>query len=153
MWWSWQVREIKEFSCDALFDSNLCFNSGHILIFWAIFSWAPSICVTWISHWLCLVIVIVTKRLMVSWRNPEPPMGAHTMLSCSARAGIAVNGCDPLWNYTDVLSFVNILLEWSLHFVSTCHNILSKSIFSILSDTLSKICIYLQSRSYMLLHP
>jgi hypothetical protein len=40
------------------FTSNLCFNSGHILIFWAILSWAPSICAMWISHWLRLVMVL-----------------------------------------------------------------------------------------------
>ena len=33
----------------------------------------------------------------------------HTWLSCSARAGIAVNSSDPLRDYTDVLSFVDIL--------------------------------------------
>jgi hypothetical protein len=33
----------------------------------------------------------------------------HTWLSCSARAGIMVNSCDPLRDYTDVLSFVDIL--------------------------------------------
>jgi hypothetical protein len=33
----------------------------------------------------------------------------HTWLSCSARAGIAVNSRDPLRDYTDVLSFVDIL--------------------------------------------
>jgi hypothetical protein len=27
------VLRVKKFSCDALFASNLCFNSGHILIF------------------------------------------------------------------------------------------------------------------------
>jgi hypothetical protein len=45
------------------------------------------------------------------------------------------------------------LSEWSLHFVSICLDILTKSVFSILSDTLPWICIYLQSGSYMLLHP
>jgi hypothetical protein len=40
------------------FANNLCFNSSHILIFRAILSRAPSICVTWISHWLCLVMVL-----------------------------------------------------------------------------------------------
>jgi hypothetical protein len=58
----------------------------------------------------------------------------HTWLSCSARAGIAVISRDPLRGYTDVLSFVDILSKWSLHFVSTCRDILPKSIFSILSD-------------------
>jgi hypothetical protein len=52
---------------------------------------------------------IMTKRPMVPRRNREPPVGAHTWLSCSARAGITVNSHDPLWNYTDVLSFVDIL--------------------------------------------
>jgi hypothetical protein len=70
---------------------------------------------------------------MVPRRDREPPVGAHTRLSCSARAGIMVNSCDPLRDYTDVLPFVNILSEWSLHFVSACHDILPKSIFSILS--------------------
>jgi hypothetical protein len=95
---------------------------------------------------------IVTKGLMVPRRNREPTM-VHTWLSCSARAGIAVNSSDPLRDYTDVPSFVNILLEWSLHFVSTCRDILSKSIFGILSGDISWICIYLQPGSYMLLHP
>jgi hypothetical protein len=54
---------------------------------------------------------------------------------------------------TDVLSFVDILSKWSWHFVSICHGILSKSIFRIVSDTISWICIYLQPGSYMLLHP
>jgi hypothetical protein len=79
---------------------------------------------------------VMTKRLMVPRRNREPTM-VHTWLSCSARAGIAVNSRDPLWNYTDVLCFVNTLSECSWHFVSTCRDILSKSIFSIFSDTLS----------------
>jgi hypothetical protein len=33
----------------------------------------------------------------------------HTWLSCSARAGLTVNSRDPLRDYTDVLSFVDIL--------------------------------------------
>jgi hypothetical protein len=89
---------------------------------------------------------------MVPWRNREPTM-VHTWLSCLARAGIAVNSSDPLRDYTDVLSFVDILSKWSWHFVSICHGITSKSIFSIVSDTLPWSCIYHQSGSYMLLHP
>jgi hypothetical protein len=34
---------------------------------------------------------------------------AHIRLSCSAHAGIVVNICDPLRDYTDVLSFVDII--------------------------------------------
>jgi hypothetical protein len=37
------------------FANNLYFNSGHIHIFWAILSWAPSVCAMWISYWLRLV--------------------------------------------------------------------------------------------------
>jgi hypothetical protein len=88
---------------------------------------------------------------MVPRRNREPTV-VHTWLSCSARAGIAVNSSDPLRDYTDVLSFVDILSKWSWHFVSICHGITSKSIFSILSDDISWIGIYLQLGSYMLLH-
>jgi hypothetical protein len=50
---------------------------------------------------------VMTKQLMVPRRNREPSM-VHTWLSCSARAGIVVNSCDPLRDYTDVLSFVDI---------------------------------------------
>ena len=89
---------------------------------------------------------------MVPRRDREPTM-VHTWLSCSTRAGIAVNSRGPLRDYTDVLSFVDILSKWSLHFVSTCRDILSKSIFRILSDPISWICIHLQPGSYMLLHP
>jgi hypothetical protein len=63
---------------------------------------------------LCRFLIVVssngvaTKRLMVPRRNREPTM-VHTWLSCSARAGIAVNSCDPVRGYTDVLSFVDTL--------------------------------------------
>jgi hypothetical protein len=46
---------------------------------------------------------------MAPQRNREPPVGAHTWLSYSARAGSTVNSRDPLRDYTNVLSFVNIL--------------------------------------------
>jgi hypothetical protein len=52
-----------------------------------------------------------------------------------------------------VLPSVDTLSEWSLHFVSICRDILSKSVFSIFSNTISGICVYLQPGSYMLLHP
>jgi hypothetical protein len=46
--------------------------------------------------------------MMVPRRNREPPVGAHTWLSYSARAGIAINSRNPLRDYTDVLSFMDI---------------------------------------------
>jgi hypothetical protein len=52
---------------------------------------------------------VMTKRLMVPRRNREPLVGAHTRMSCSARAGIMVNSCDSLRDYTNVLSFVDTL--------------------------------------------
>jgi hypothetical protein len=48
---------------------------------------------------------------MVPRRNREPHVGAHTWLSYSARAGIAVNSRGLLRDYTEVLSFVDILSE------------------------------------------
>jgi hypothetical protein len=107
MWWSWQVRGVEEFSCDALFASSLCFNSGHILIFGAILSWAPSICAMWISHWLHLVMVLWLNDWWCRDETESLPW-VHTWLSCSARAGIAVNSRDPLRDYTNVISFVDI---------------------------------------------
>jgi hypothetical protein len=84
------------------FANNLCSNFSHI--FWAILSWAPSICAMWISHWFCLVMVL--------WLNDwwcrdetESLLWVHTWFSFSARAGIAVNSRDPLRDYTDMLSF------------------------------------------------
>ena len=65
---------------------------------------------------------------MVPRRNREPTM-VHTWLSCSARAGIAVISRDPLRDYTDVISFVDILSGWSWHFVSICRDILSNLSF------------------------
>jgi hypothetical protein len=47
---------------------------------------------------------------MVPRRNREPTM-VHIWLSYSARAGIVINSRDPLRDYTDMLSFVNILSE------------------------------------------
>jgi hypothetical protein len=38
-------------------------------------------------------------------------MNAHTGFCCLAHAGTKVSCHDPLWNYTDVLSPVDLLLE------------------------------------------
>jgi hypothetical protein len=68
--------------------------------------------------------------------RPRAYYGAH-MVELLGTAGIAVNSHDPLRDYTDVLYLVDIPSKWSLHFVSTCRDILPKSIFSILSDPIS----------------
>jgi hypothetical protein len=112
--------------------------STHVmfLFFQAILSRASSICAMWISHWLCLD-GIMTKELMVPRRNREPPMGAHTRLSCSACVGIVVNSHDPLCDHTDVLSFMDIFLKSISVFFSKYHDVLSKSNFHISSDNIS----------------
>jgi hypothetical protein len=38
-------------------------------------------------------------------------VNAHTGFCCLAHAGTKVYGHDPLWNYTDVLSPVDLFLE------------------------------------------
>jgi hypothetical protein len=51
------VLKVEENSHVLLFLPTVpCFN--FIGMFWAVFSWAPSICAMWISHWLCLVMVL-----------------------------------------------------------------------------------------------
>ena len=133
------------------FAKNLCFNSCHDLMF--------------LSHtlmgsiYLCYVkfsLVASSNGIMANdwWCRDE----TESLLWCThgwaARHALvsrlivvihyeAIPMCYLLWT----------LSEWSLHFVSIYRDILSKSVFSILSDTLSWICIYLQPGSYMLLHP
>jgi hypothetical protein len=38
-------------------------------------------------------------------------VNVHARLCCLAHAGIDVSGHDPLWNYIDVLSPVDLFLE------------------------------------------
>ncbi len=38
-------------------------------------------------------------------------MNVHARLCCLAHAGIEVSSHDPLWNYTNILSFVDLFLE------------------------------------------
>jgi hypothetical protein len=38
-------------------------------------------------------------------------VNVHARLCCLAHAGIEVFGHDPLWNYIDMLSFVDISIE------------------------------------------
>ena len=49
---------------------------------------------------------------MVPRRNREPPVGAHTRLCCSARAGIKVSSHDPLQNCTDMLFSLELFLGY-----------------------------------------
>jgi hypothetical protein len=98
------VLRVKKILMWCSFANNLCLNSDHILIFWAILSWAPSTCAMWISHWLRLVMVL---WLNDRWCHDETEslLWVHTWLSFSACVGIAVNSRDPLRDYTDMLSF------------------------------------------------
>jgi hypothetical protein len=38
-------------------------------------------------------------------------VNVHARLCCLAHAGIEVSSHDPLWNYTNILSFVDLFLE------------------------------------------
>jgi hypothetical protein len=134
------------------FASNLCFNSDHILIFWAILSWAPSIYVTWIYRWLRLVMVLwlndwwcrdETESLL--WARTQGWAARYALVS---RLIVVIH-----YKAIPMYYLLWTLSEWSLHFVSICRDILTKSVFSILSYTLSWICTYLHPGSYMLLHP
>jgi hypothetical protein len=62
-----------------------------------------------ISYWFCLVMVLWLKPV-VPWRNRGPSVCAHTWSCCSARAGITVSSCNPLWDYINVLSWHNLFL-------------------------------------------
>ena len=44
--------------------------------------------------------------------KPRAPVGAHTRLCCSARAGIEVSSHDPLQNYTDMLFSLELFLGY-----------------------------------------
>jgi hypothetical protein len=67
-----------------------------------------------ISHCLRLVMTL-WLRLMVSRRNRGPPVNVHTWLCCSARAGITVSSCNPLWDYITVLPWHNLFLLCGIH--------------------------------------
>jgi hypothetical protein len=68
---------------------------------------AQSIVSREISYWLCLVMVLWLKPV-VPWRNRGPSVCAHTWMCCSARAGITVSSCNPLWDYVNALSWHNL---------------------------------------------
>jgi hypothetical protein len=54
--------------------------------------------------------MVLWLKLTVPRRNRGPPVGIHTRLCCSARAGITVSSCNPLWDYINVLSWHNLVL-------------------------------------------
>jgi hypothetical protein len=123
-----------------------------ILFFWAILLWAPSIYAMLNYRWLRLVMVLwlndwwchdETESLL--WARTQGWAARYTLVS---RLIVVIH-----YKTTPMCYLLWTLSEWSLYFVSICRDILTKSVFSILSDTLSWICIYLQSGSYMLLHP
>jgi hypothetical protein len=65
---------------------------------------------------------------MVLQRNWEPPVNVHTGFCCLAHAGIKVASHDPLWNYTDVLSSINLSLK---HFLCCLWRDQATSIISV----------------------
>jgi hypothetical protein len=53
---------------------------------------------------------------VVPWRNRGPSVCAHTWSCCSARAGITVSSCNPLWDYVNPLSWHNLFLLREIHY-------------------------------------
>jgi hypothetical protein len=77
-----------------------------------------------ISYWLRMVMVLWLKP-MVLWRDRGPPVNVHTWLCYSARAGITVNSCNPLWDYINVLSWHNLfLLREILYWCQFCNGVM-----------------------------
>jgi hypothetical protein len=62
--------------------------------------------------------IIGASFVMVSWLRTygtaaklKPPVNVHPGFCCLAHAGIKVSSHDPLWNYTDVLSSIDLSLK------------------------------------------
>jgi hypothetical protein len=68
-----------------------------------------------VSHGLSLIMALWLK-LTVPRRNWGPSVCAHTWLCCSARAGITVSSCNPLWDYINALSWPNLFLLREIHY-------------------------------------
>jgi hypothetical protein len=52
--------------------------------------------------------MVLWLKPVVPWRNRGPSVCAHTWSCCSARTGITVSSCNPLWDYVNVLSWHNM---------------------------------------------
>jgi hypothetical protein len=98
--------------------------------------------VTWIYRWLRLVMVLwlndwwcrdETESLL--WARTQGWAARYALVS---RLIVVIH-----YKTTPMCYLLWTLSEWSLHFVSTYRDILSKSIFIILSNPISWICIYL----------
>jgi hypothetical protein len=60
----------------------------------------------------------------VPQRNWEPLVNVHARLCCLAHADVEVSSHDPLWNYTNILSSIDLFLETiSMLFVKWSSNI------------------------------
>jgi hypothetical protein len=60
--------------------------------------------------------MVLWLKPVVPWRNWGPSVCAHTWSCCSARAGIAVSSCNPLWDYVNPLSWHNLFLLREIHY-------------------------------------
>jgi hypothetical protein len=60
--------------------------------------------------------MVLWLKSMVPRRNRWAPVNVHTWLCCSARAGITVSSCNPLWGYINVLSWHNLVLSCGIHY-------------------------------------
>ena len=61
------------------------------------------ICAMWEFWWVVCSVMVPQLAIYGAAMKPRAPMGAHTRLYYSTRAGIEVSSHDPLQNCTDVL--------------------------------------------------
>jgi hypothetical protein len=60
--------------------------------------------------------MVLWLKPVVPWRNRGPSMCAHTWSCCSARAGITVSSCNPLWDYVNALSWHNLFFLRGIYY-------------------------------------
>ena len=62
--------------------------------------------------WVVCSVMVPRLAIYGAATKPRAPVGAHTRLCCSARAGIEVSSHDPLQNYTDMLFSLELFLGY-----------------------------------------
>jgi hypothetical protein len=60
--------------------------------------------------------MLLWLKPVVPWWNRGPSVCAHTWSCCSARAGITVSSCNPLWDYVNALCWHNLFLLREIHY-------------------------------------
>jgi hypothetical protein len=131
----WFSELNRKFPCDALLSVASASTPITVLFFWAILSWAPSIYAMWNSYWLRLVMGLWLNDW---WCRDE----TESLLWCThgwAARHALVSRLIVVIRYETILRryLLWIFSQSDRCILSRCRDNLSKSIFSILSDTLS----------------